>query len=559
MEKMAKGLNLPIPLATILQRRGISDFEEAFDFLHPRLASLASPFLMKDMDKAVDLVINAFKEKMNVVIHGDYDVDGISSTALLSCFFQFLDIKAFCYIPDRLREGYGLRGETVRMLAERSQGSSLLITVDCGITSVEEVALAAELGFKVIITDHHEPLDELPAADAVINPKISQCTFPYPSLAGVGVVFYLIMGIRARLVEQGFWTRETAPNLKQFLDLVALGTVADVVPLTGLNRILVRAGLDVLTERVRPGIWALCERASLIQGKITGEDISFRLAPRLNAAGRVDDPMLSFELLTCGETNKAMELARRLDEVNRKRRRLESGAVEEAILQVREQVKEGRRGLVAYGDWHPGVVGIVASRIVDRYELPVIVFTDDTTGCEQHLKGSGRSVKGVNLFEILCECSELTIQHGGHAMAAGLTLDCGKLDAFSRRFDLLVTGKMFDLPERESEIDVDYYVCDGEVFEKSFIDSYEKLSPFGEGNPEPVFIASNLSIVSTTKIKNHLAFKVKHNGSLFRGIWFGMGAHADRLASSPHLVFTLHSNFFRGEQHWELRALATIS
>ncbi|MDH3347605.1 MAG: single-stranded-DNA-specific exonuclease RecJ, partial [Desulfobulbaceae bacterium] len=528
------------------------------DFLYPKLASLPSPSLMKGMDEAVGLVITAFKQKKDIVIHGDYDVDGISSTALLSSFLHHLDIEPICYIPDRLSEGYGLSGETVRRLAQQVSMPGLLITVDCGITAVEEVELAHQLGFNVIITDHHEPLGELPAADAILNPKNPECSFPYRSLAGVGVVFYLIMGIRARLVEEGFWTKKTSPNLKQFLDLVALGTVADVMQLTGVNRVLVRAGLDVLSERVRPGVWALCERASIMQGRITGEDISYRLAPRLNAAGRVDDPMLSFDLLTCKDTNRAMELARRLDEVNRKRRSLESAATEQAMGQAREQVKEGSGGLVVYGPWHPGVVGIVASRIVDRFSLPVIVFTDDTTGCEQNLKGSGRSVKGVNLFETLGECTEFTLQHGGHAMAAGLTLEKTELKRFSRLFDKLIVKKMSSFSSNDSDIYVDYYVHEGEVFEDKFIKSYDQLGPFGEGNPEPVFIASNLDIVSINRVKSHLSFKVKHNGSLFHGIWFGMGDHAVKLETSPHLLFTMRSNFFRGEPQWEIRALAVI-
>ena len=296
-----------------------------------------------------------------------------------------------------------------------------------------------------------------------------------------------------------------------------------------------------------------------MQGKLTGEDISFRLAPRLNAAGRVDDPMLSFEMLTCGDTNKAMELARKLEGVNRKRRGLESAAVEQAIGQVREQVNEGRKGLVAYGDWHPGVVGIVASRIVDRFGLPVIVFTDDTTGCDENLKGSGRSVKGVNLFETLGECTRFTIQHGGHAMAAGLTMQQAQIKQFSDAFDRLVTEKISVLPVGTTDTYVDYYVGDGEVFEKDFFEFYEKLGPFGEGNPEPVFIASNLNIVSTNRVKNHLSFKVKYNNKIFHGIWFGMGDREVELETSPHLLFTLRNNFFRGEQQWEVRAVGTVS
>jgi len=284
---VAQRFDLPEPLAELLCERGFSDIEAIRSYLEPKLAGLPSPFTMAGMDKAVELILEAVAMRHQVVIHGDYDVDGITATSLLVDFLGKLDLDVISHVPNRMKEGYGVNLNSVQVMAEKVKMPALLITVDCGITSVDEVRKAKELGFKVIVTDHHEPGKYLPQADAVINPRQADCGFEFKSLAGVGVVFFLLMALRRRLVEAGFWTRKSAPNLKEYLDLVALGTVADVVELQSVNRILVKAGLEMISARTRPGIWALCEQARIGEGAlVTSEDIAYRLAPRINAAGR---------------------------------------------------------------------------------------------------------------------------------------------------------------------------------------------------------------------------------------------------------------------------------
>ncbi len=554
--RLAAELDVPYVLAVLLCRRGMTTARAATTFLYPSLGDLPSPFLLKDMDKAVSLVITAFHEKWPVVIHGDYDLDGISSTALLARFFRSLSIRAVCHLPDRLTEGYGINKQSIARLAPGGGGPALLITVDCGITAVEEVAFAREKGFRVIVTDHHEPPASLPPADAILNPKQEDCSFPFPELAGVGVAFYLAMGVRSRLVEQGVWNKETAPNLRQFLDFVALGTVADVVPLLGLNRILVRAGLEVLTERSSPGIRALSERARTMEGRITAEDISYRLAPRLNAAGRLGKPGLALELLTCSEPAKARQLAGRLELINQERRQMETEALGLVMDQCARQEDEGRAGFVAYGNYHLGIIGIIAARSVEKYGKPVFVLTDEVAGDQGLLKGSGRSIKGINLYEVLQQCAETTVQFGGHAMAAGLTLHKSKLNGFAATFDRVVaaTGKT-EQPDNERLID--YLPTTAEIFDEHFIGLYHNLEPFGQGNPEPVFCLENQKIESSHTLRNHLKYSIRHNGHLFNGIGFGLADRIEYTRDKPvQLTFTIKHSTFRGEQRLELHAVS---
>lgn len=549
-------MKMPYAMAVLLCQRGLTSKETAMNFLHPQLSELPSPFLMKDMEKGVDLIMQARVEQWTVLIHGDYDVDGISGTALLALFFKSLNINTVCYQPDRLSEGYGLQKSFIEKHLPSDNENTLLITVDCGISSYDEVEFAREAGVHVIVTDHHQVPKKLPQADAILNPQQPDCEFPCDELAGVGVAFFLAMGVRNTMVEKGLINRDNAPNLKELLSLVALGTVADVMPVTGINRIMVKAGLEVISKRAIPWEWALCERAGLKEGNVTAEDISFRLAPRLNAPGRVGKPELAFQFLTCSDTVKAMELVDMLEKINMERRKLENDSIDEVIAECEGLNKKGHEGFVVFGDYHPGIIGIIASRIVEKFHKPVFILTKDA-GDTATLKGSGRSVDGLNLYQVLKECSGTLIQFGGHAMAAGLTLEKDKLPKFREKFNNIVSVERAKIDWSESEeVFIDYNPTDDEILNTTFISNYQLLGPFGNGNPEPVFLLSNLKMNQASVINNHLKYMIKIKGVNYRGIGFGMADKLDMAQdSSVQLAFKLKKNVFRGKEYTELHAV----
>ena len=555
-QQLAMEMKIPYGVAVLLCRRGLTERESVSAFLHPQLADLPSPFLMKDMTKAVDMVIQASMEQWTVLIHGDYDVDGISGTALLSLFLKNLNIKAICYQPNRMTEGYGLQKSFIEKHIPSENDCALLITVDCGISSLDTVELAKKRGYRVIITDHLQPPERLPPADAILNPQQNDCGFPYNELAGVGVAFFLAMGIRNRMVEKGLIVRDNAPKLKELLSLVALGTVADVMPVTGINRILIKAGLEIISKRVTPWVWALCDRAGIKEGQVTAEDISFRLAPRINAPGRLGKPELAFQFLTCSDTVKAMELVDILEQINRERRKLEGESIDKVFAECEHLIEKGYRGLVVYGSYHPGIIGIIASRVVEKFHRPAFILTDDA-GNTTLLKGSGRSIEGLNLYETLKKCSGTIDQFGGHAMAAGLTVEKERLSEFIEKFNhaIPVEGTNIGLA-RLKELHIDYNPNGEEIFTNTFIDYYRCLEPFGNGNPEPVFLLTNQKMCKTSVINNHLKYTINVNGKNYRGIGFGM---ADKLNlvqdSSVQLAFKLKRHVFRGEEYTELHAV----
>ena len=365
-------------------------------------------------------------------------------------------------IPNRLEERYGLSRHSISRLIDQLDNPArggVLITVDCGITAIEEVEYARQQGLEVIITDHHEPQTDLPQAGAIINPKQADCLFPFSQLAGVGVAFYLVMALRRAFTEHGIFDG-TQLNLKKYLDLVALGTVADVVPLVGVNRILVRAGLEVLSEKQRPGVHALCERCGIADREILAEDISYRLAPRINASGRLGEPEIGVELLLAQTSQTAQDPADALDQFNVERKTLELDALEAIEKQCNELIAAGREGLAIYQEGcHPGVLGIVASRIAERYGRPVIIFTDEQVGSDStSLKGSGRSVAGIHLFDLLEQCKEFISQYGGHAMAIGLTIEQANIQDFAELFNMQVCACGEPLGQgRGIEIDLPFH------------------------------------------------------------------------------------------------------
>jgi len=557
--ELAASLNIPLVAADLLCQRGLSTSDQALLYLAPKLKELPSPFLLRGMDKAVELILKAMEKDWPVVVYGDYDVDGICSTVLLVDFLTLLHLDVRWHIPNRLTEGYGLSRETVRTLGKQFDSEALLITVDNGISAVSEVAEAKLSGFHVLVTDHHEPPEIIPDADALINPKQKGCEFPFKELSGTGVAFFLLIALRSTLYKKGYWQSGSLPNLKDYLDLVAMGTVADVMPLVGTNRILVRAGTEVLTKRQRPGIRALCEQIGLREGDITAEDISFRIGPRINAAGRMGSPETAAKLLMCKDIEQSISLARDLEQKNKQRRKTEDEILPQAIKQCEEQVKEKATALVVFQeDWHPGVTGIVASRLCEKFQLPAIVLTNDSNNCDC-IKGSGRTVGEINLFNAVNGCRAQLKRFGGHSKAIGLTLQRDVLRVFREEFSKQVNAQNHDTLDGQ-ELVIDHCIENNEIVNQEFISLLRQFEPFGEDNPDPVFLIKNQRLTRVVLIKGeHLKFSLQLNGRTFRGIGFGMGKCLPMTQEKIDLAFRFKHSVFRGEKRIELMAVAVNS
>jgi single-stranded-DNA-specific exonuclease len=440
--------------------------------------------------------------------------------------------------------------------------AGVLLTADCGISDVEMVAEAKKLGFTVIITDHHKPPVELPPADAILNPLLPDCPFPCKNLAGVGVAFYLVLGLRSELITNGHWPEDRIPNLKAYMDLVAIGTVADQVPVTGCNRIIVKAGLEILNLGDRIGLQKLLDIARSNGSGINAEDISFRMAPRINAAGRIGSAKTAVELLTTTETAEAQKLAEELDAANNLRKGIEASIFEEAVHMASSEPLETVNSLVLYkSDWHQGVLGIVASRLSDQYNRPAILLTDcsdEDDPMRKCLKGSGRSISGLDIHQAVSACQEILERFGGHEGAVGLTLHEQNLEQFSTLFDKAVHNQFIagTLSTAPSLL-IDGEISLPELTDVQFLASYDKLAPFGRGNEEPVFSMKNQRLVNMREVgNNHLRFTVQDNSTLIHGIGFNLGHHLPLAQKNEmDLAFSLRFNTFRGSDSWELRLI----
>ena len=533
---------IPRLAAIVLCARGIDTPEKARVFLDDGLEQMNDPFLLKDMDRAVARVERALDRGEPIVVYGDYDVDGITSTTLLADYLARRGGRVSAYIPDRMEEGYGLNREAVETLA--AQGAGLIITVDCGITAVEEVALAKRLGIDVVITDHHECKEVLPAAEAVVDPHRKDCGYPFPFLAGVGVALKLVLALGG--------DAEREALLLRYADLAAIGTVADVMRLTGENRALVRYGLDLLQRPRRPGIAALLRQAGADGRTVTSTTVGYTLAPRINAAGRMGCARVALELLMTGDHIRAEELARRLCDLNRERQGIESEIYDQCLARLARIPAEKRRAVVlADGSWHQGVVGIVASRLTERFCAPVFMI------CLQdgHGKGSCRSFGGFNLFQALERCADLLEGFGGHALAAGFTILEENIPAFAQRMNELVAdftgeGELVSVLEVDAEIDrVDALTEEG-------IRALSVLEPFGAGNPKPVFTLSGASVVSLTDVGGgrHLKMRVSRCDRTFEAMFFSTTAADAGLSAGDKvdIAFYPQINEYRGSRTIQL-------
>ena len=505
---------VPVLLARLLANRGVCDPQAARAYLNPTLSSLHDPLLLSGMAQSVERLSLAVSRGEKVCVHGDYDVDGVSSVALLVSFFRAIGLDCFSYIPKRLTEGYGLSPQGVS--AASRQGAQVLVTVDCGIGSVAEALLCRECGIDLIITDHHTPPEILPAAYAIINPLLPESRFPFRSLAGVGVAFNLVIALRARLRERGgFPGRE--PDLKQFLDLVALGTVADVVPLLGVNRVLVSYGLKELSTAMRPGVRALKEVAG-VSGEVGCGAVGFRLAPRINAAGRLEDASLGLELLLTEDLLLAKEMATALDDSNAERQALELATLDEARCMLEDGACRGRKSIVLGSElWHPGVIGIVASRIAELFHRPVILFAlEGGTG-----RGSGRSISRFHLLDAIKSCSAHLLRYGGHSHAAGLSIAQEELELFALSFDAAASSAL----DADALIPSTPYDAElsAEQIGEALAQELEQMKPFGMGNPEPLFLLKGATVSGSRVLKGgHLKLQISSGGRSFEAIGFGL-------------------------------------
>jgi single-stranded-DNA-specific exonuclease len=542
--RLASQMGVPRAFASVLVNRGLASIEEASSFLSPDRSMLYDPLLLPDIDAALERLVAALAAREKVFVCGDYDVDGITSIVLIKRCLEAAGVEVAYYVPNRLLEGYGL--SEVGIQAARDWGSRLIVTVDSGVTGHDEVRLARTYDIDVIVTDHHEPQDSLPAALAVVDPKRKDSRYPYKDLAGVGVAFKLMEALARE-------SREVALEVEECLELVAVGTVADIVPLTSENRVLTTLGLQQLRTTKNPGLCALMSVAGVESNGAKATHIGFALGPRLNAAGRLGDARIGVELLTTNDPKAAADIANRLDGENRKRRDLEASVLEGATRMIEESVDlSARRSIVLWSPgWHPGVIGIVASRIAKQYNRPTILLSVADSTC----RGSGRSIPGFDLHAALSECRHCLTSFGGHRHAAGVSLSEERLEEFSDCVERAAAAALSSadlVPVIEVDDLVSLTDCSDEL-----VALMKKLRPFGAGNPEPIYGTRDLKLVAARAVGNgHLKLTVAQGDRLMDAIGFGM---ADALGDLKKcggmiaLAYVLEENAWRGVTELQLR------
>lgn len=545
--QMMELINVPRVIAQILLNRGVSTFDDARYFLKPTLEDLHSPFLMADMDLAVERIHDAIQGGEHIMVFGDYDVDGTTATTLLYLTIKLLTDRISSYIPNRMTDGYGLSIEGLE--EAKSRGVTLILAVDCGITANAEVEQAREMGIDVVIIDHHVPGDTLPNGVAILNPKRDDCGYPFKELCGVGLAYKVAQALAEHvgLPENSVYTH---------MDLVALGTTADIVPLRDENRVLTKYGLDMMQQTHKSGLQALLEVAGLREKELSTGHMLFLLAPRINAAGRMGDATRVVDLLITEDQREAAQLAEELNVENKRRRKEDTLTFEAARdLVENDPVLRESKGLVLASDtWHPGIIGIVASRMVEAFNRPVVMIS--TAG--EKGRGSARTVGDFHLYNAIKECSDLLIQFGGHHHAAGLSIEKDRIEEFRQRFNEVVAARATPADfvpklEIDSEIELD------EVTPR-MVKLMKMIGPFGPANHHPVLVSRNLSVVGNLRTigmeKKHLRFRVRQKGRTMDAIGFGMAHFADCLKESRDrldLAYTLEENTFRGETSLQLR------
>ena len=529
--KLAKSLDVPKRLASILVARGIEDIQTANKFLNPSLEDLYDPFLFEEMEKAVDRILKARDNKEVIWIHGDYDADGTSSVAMLTDFLRSIGCIVLYYIPDRFSEGFGLSSLSINKAKEA--GASVLISVDVGITAFKQAELCKSMGIDLIICDHHEINERIPDAYAILDPCLPGCQYPFKNLSASGVVFKLIQGIAKKL--------QLDDRYFSYLELVAIASISDMVPLIDENRVLVHYGVKQLNENPRPGIRGLLYCTGLERGEIFSTNIVYAMAPLINAAGRLGDANRSVEMLIQKDVNLAFRIAQELEEENRKRRLLDQQVFDEALPIAEEYLRYNKhRSLVIHNSsWHEGVIGIVASRLVDKYKVPTILLTN----YGEISKGSARSIDNFDIYAALKECSDLLLEYGGHRHAAGLTLKAENIPEFRERIDSLAREKITE-DMLHHEILVDTEISFNEL-SPMLINSLNRLAPFGYGNDKPTFLTRNVSSINGLKYigNNSYKFRAMQNNFVIDAILPMIASKSSLISKYKHfsIVYTIES------------------
>lgn len=545
VEHLQEVLGVEKPIASLLAQRGIHNFEEARKFFRPSLSDLHDPFLMKDMDAAVTRILHALEKGENIMVFGDYDVDGTTSVALVASYLKRIHPNVATYIPDRYDEGYGVSYKGIDFAADND--ISLIIALDCGIKAIEKVQYASERGIDFIICDHHRPGDNIPAAVAVLDPKRLDCEYPYKELCGCGVGFKLLQGLNEKLGEQ-------FELLIPYLDLVATAIGADIVPVTGENRILAYHGLQMINAAPRAGFKAILQQVK--KNHLTLTDVVFIIAPRINAAGRMKHGLHAVNLLTEEDVEQAQIFALEIEEFNKDRRDKDKTITEEALAQIEELQEQERLTTVVYREtWHKGVIGIVASRLTETYYRPTLVFTRSG----EKLAASARSVRGFDVYDALEGCSEFIEQFGGHKYAAGLTLFEEQYENFKRKFEEVVSASI-DPKLLTPEIEIDAEVNLDAINEK-FHRILKQFAPFGPGNMSPVFMSRNLKDTGYARCvggdNKHLKARLfqKKNGKSIEAIGFDLGHKCELITEgkSVKAAYCIDENEYMGNVNLQLK------
>ncbi len=552
VKRLSDELTISPILTEILVNRGIDTYEKARAFFRPSVEDLHDPKLMDGMTIAVERIARALKNNETIVVYGDYDVDGTNGASLLWDFLIKAGARAKYFIPDRVRDGYGLSIAGIDHV--KQSGASLLLAVDCGVTAAKQVDYARSLGIDVVICDHHEPGDPLPNAVAVLDPLKRSCSYPYKFLCGCGVGFKLVQALCEDSLVRSRIGGDGEELLLAYLQYDTLATIADIVPLTLENRIIVKLGLELINTAPLPGIRALIESAGLKPGRVNAGQVVFVLAPRINAVGRLGDAMRAVELLTSESYEKALPLAQVMEEENRNRRKIDEDTFAKAQEYIDQNIDvEQNHAIVLHQDtWHPGVIGIVASRIVERYYRPTVLMTT----IDGVAKGSARSISGFDIYQALKKCEDKLIQFGGHKYAAGLTVELDKIPEFREAFyrvanETLPKELLIPVIHIDSEIDV------SELTPK-FVRVLSQFAPFGPDNMRPVFSAHSVELFGQPRIvgRNHLKFKVRKNGRTIDAVGFNLGDLLNRTIQGRaglDLAFSLDENDFEGEMMPQLK------
>ena len=547
--------DLPLALAKALVLRDITTFEEARSFFRDGLDRLHDPMEFEDMDLAIERLLSAISLGQRITVYGDYDVDGTTSTALLTHYLRSVGATVQFFIPDRFKHGYGLSPKG--MEAVHALGTDLIIALDCGVTAVNEAVMASELGMSLIVCDHHTPQNELPEAVAVLDAKRDDCSYPFKELCGCGVTFKLALAVHKAL-------GKNPDELLHYLDLVAVATAADMVSLHGENRILLREGLKQLRHRPRLGLRMLADQAGAKLSEATTRSIAFSIGPRINAAGRLGDAARAVNLLLADDQIEATARARQLERLNEERRVLDRETQKQAFAQADRFLagRERHAVILHHPDWHLGVIGIVASRLVERHYRPAIMLASSG----KVIKGSARSVAGINIFNALTACDDLLVEYGGHDYAAGLTLMPENLPAFIERFNQAVLEAVSE-NTLEPCVDIDAEMRLSELDDR-FWAVLKQFEPFGQDNPAPVFVARNLDIMGPVagvgRKRDHVKFSVREAGSshpVRNAIGFGLGKYRQELSEAQatqqpiDLAFSIEENNWNGRTSLQLNVV----